>query len=430
VTPLWLAAAWLVLGALGAALHGVPRLRLGVALSTPAALLLLCLLSPRVGAAPAPLLGASPALGREAVGLLVAATAAIWLVLLLSESLDGMEVLGIGAVGGATVLLLGARSPLLFGVAALLGVAALYLRWQLAAPDRSSLATGRVGGIGAVALLAASILLPVSPDSAAAGPLVAGLLATGVMALVALVPLGGWAAGAMGMLRAPEIAIWLLLLAPAVLLSAATFGAGLPPVARLEFDHALLGFGLASGLWAGAMALRSRAAGGGVGRGAAAPLASDPQRIRYQRIALGDLALVAVAIGTGQTVASDAALILILTHLIVGPLLLQTSGRALHLPRRVLWLALSGLPPAPSFWGRLLVMEACAGVGLGVAVVCLIALGALTLAAVLGVAREAGSSARGASIPHLGVAWAAAAAAGAVGVVPVVAIHLVFGPGG
>ena len=189
----WLAGAWLAV-AVGAALASRrPSLRRPAALAGPAILVVLCLLAARAGTSPHPLAEAPPALSREGVGLLVAAAAAIWVCLLFSESLDGRELLGVAAVGGATTVLLGARSPLLFGVAALCGVAALTLSWVRASPGRGTLAAGRVAGSGAAALIGASIFLPVTAQGDAGAEIAgmaAGLLAVGLIAMVALVPLG------------------------------------------------------------------------------------------------------------------------------------------------------------------------------------------------------------------------------------------------
>ena len=251
----WLAGAWAGVG-LAAGIWG-GRQRRAAALLAPLLLLGLTLGASLSGTGPLPLAGGPLALPREGAGLLAAAALALWVCLLLADRLDGRELLGIGAVGGAVVLILSSGSPLLYGVSALLGVAALTVRWVTSAPSRATLAAGRVAGTGAAALVAASIVL--SPVSADAEPgLVGGLLVVGVLALAAVVPLGGWAAGAVGLLRAPEIAIWLLLLAPAVLLGAFSIPAALPLIGRLDFDHTLLACGLISALWGGAQTLRAR----------------------------------------------------------------------------------------------------------------------------------------------------------------------------
>ncbi len=427
----WLAGAWLAVAVLAALAARRPSLRRPAALAGPAILVVLSLLAARAGTSPHPLAEAPPALSREGVGLLVAASAAIWVCLLFSESLDGRELLGVAAVGGATTVLLGARSPLLFGVAALVGVTALTLSWVRASPGRGTLAAGRVAGSGAAALIGASIFLPVTAQGDAGAEIAgmaAGLLAVGLIAMVALVPLGGWAAGSLATLRPSQAAIWLLLLAPAVLLCATAIPSGLPASGRLALQHTLLVCGLISSGWAGALAVR--APGRRRGDPGSGPGAPAPGALRYRRIALGDLALVAVGIGTGQPVAVPAALLIILSHLVVGPLLLQDPRAGLELPRRGLWLALSGVPPSPSFWGRFLVLQACAGFGGLIVVACVFAEGLLTLAGVLAITRGAVSGGQAAARHQVAAAWALTLAAAAVSLVPMAAIQLVFGAGG
>jgi len=429
----WLAGTWLAAAVLGAATGHWPQLRRAAALTGMAAILICCLLTSRSGTVPDPLAETSPLLSREAAGLLVAAAAALWMALMLVDRLDGRELLGIGGVGGAAALLLGARSPLLFGVAALIAVLALTLRWVSVFPGRATLAAGRVAGAGAAALVAASLFLPAPAPTGAGAPQVgmaAGLLAAGLVALAALIPLGGWAAGAMASLAAPEVGSWMLLLAPAVLVSSAPLAGALPLAGRLAVQHSLLTCGLISAVWAGVQASRvevnlraARRAGGS----ADAVRSAVRGGLAYRRLALGDLALVAVGVGTGQPVGLDGGLILILTHLVAAPLLLQSSRAGLTLPRRVLWLALTGVPPAPSFWGRFLVLQACAGFSGPVTIACLVALGLMTMAGALAVTR--GDAAAGTPAPphQVVAAWALGAAAAAVAVVPMVAVHLVFG---
>jgi len=408
VNAAWLAAAWGLVGV--AAGLAPPRLRRPAAFAAPLLLAALTLLAVRGGARPDPFLGGGLSLSREAAGLICAGAVALWVCLLLAERLNGRELLALGSVGAAVVVLLSAGSPLLFGVAALLGVGALTLRWVTVAPSRATLATGRVAGMGAAALIAASLLLPaVAPDSQPG--MVAGLLVVGVLALAAVVPLGGWAAGALADLRAPEFATWLLLLAPAVLLCAFSMAGVLPLAAGLAFQHTLLVCGLGSAIWAGVQTLRAGPA------------------TRYGRLALGDLSLVAAGIGTGEPAALAGGLVLILTHLVVAPLLLQPSRPGLGPPRRLAWLALCGLPPSPAFWGRFLVLEACAAFGAPAAAGCLVAGGLVTVAAVLAAAR--GETTAGKPAPHhrVAVAWAVALVALAAGLLPMGAVHLVFGPG-
>lgn len=405
----WLAGAWAATGI--AAGLAPARLRRPAALVAPLLLVVLSLLTPQSGALPEPLGGQGLALPHAAAGVVAAGAAALWFCLLLTESLDGRELIGVGTVGGAVVLLLSTGSPLLFGVAALLAVAALTLRWVATAPTRATLAAGRVAGMGAAALIAASLLLPaaVSPD--AQPGVVAGLLAVGVLALAAVVPLGGWAAGALADLPASYFATWLLLLAPAVLLSAFAMAGALPLVAGLAFQHTLLACGLGSAIWAAVQTLRAGPA------------------TRYGRLALGDLSLMAAGIGTAEPAALAGGLVLILTHLVVAPLLLQRQRPGLGVPRRLAWLALCGLPPSPAFWGRFLVLEACAAFGAPAAAGCVVAGGLVTVAAILAAAR--GETDAGDPAPHYrrAAAWTLAVVALGVGLAPMGAVHLVFGAG-
>jgi hypothetical protein len=429
VSVLWLAGTWLGVGLAASLAVRRPRLRAAVVLAVPLLLLIATLLASPDSGAPAPLAGAPPSLSRVGQGVLVAAAAALWLCLLLTERVGGTEVLGFAAAGAAVALMLGARSPLLFGVAALLAVAALALSWIQAAPGRGTLAAGRVAGTGAAALVGAAVFLPASGQGdagVAVAAMASGLLAAGVVAILALVPLGGWAAGAMGTLRAADAAVWLLLLAPAVLVSSLGLPSGLPLAARLALEHTLLACGLLSALWAGALAIRV----GALSRPSTdCAVTVTPSALRYRRLALGDLALAAAAIGTGQPEATPAVLLLIATHLLAGPLLLQGPRAGLDLPRRGLWLALCGIPPSPSFWGRFLVLQACAGFGGPSAIPCVVAQGLMTLAAILAIARGEGAAAVRARPHQIAAAWALAAAAVVIAVVPLDAIRVVFGPG-
>ena len=408
----WLAGAWIVVGliaAVAARRFGHRRFVGGLALLVLAAA---SLFTVRVGVGHSPLGEAGLSLSREDAGLLVASAVALALCFLLAERIDSVALVSIGCVGAAVVLLVSTASPLLYGVSALLAVLGLSVRWMTSAPGAASLAAGRVAGVGAASLVAASVFLPISAQEPAtlAGPaLVGGLLVAGVIALVALVPCGGWAAGALACLRAVDIATWMLLLAPAVLITAALIPASLPGTGRLAFQDTILVAGLTSAVWAGAQSLR-------------AGLAS-----RYGRLAIGDLALMAAGIGTGQSVAVTGGLLLIATHLVAAPLLLQPPRRTLAAPRRLLWLAVSGLPPSPAFWGRLLVLRGCASSGGPATVVCLAACGLMTLASVLVVARGEGG-AEAMTAPHQSVlAWGLGMLAVAASLMPLLAVHVVFG---
>ncbi len=331
----WLAVSWLGVGTIAGLSRRWPGWRRPAATLAPAVLVALTLLTPNREALLEPLASGPPVLSREAAGLLVAALVALTICVALGATLDGVEVAAIGVMGSATVLVVGARSPLLFGAGALVAVAVLAVRWITATPGRATMATGRVAGAAAAALLAASILLPLPPQQGptqdAAG-MVGGLLAAGLAGTLALVPVGGWAAGAMGELRASEAGAWLILLAPAIALSAVAIPAELPLVARLDVEHTLLVCGLLSAGWAGIQALRAR-------RGATSgSLRVSAVSLSYRRLALGDLGLVMAAIGTGQPQSAGAALLLVLTHLVAAPVLLHELAAR---PRR------SPPPPPP-----------------------------------------------------------------------------------
>src|SRR6202022_3078233 len=93
------------------------------------------------------------------------------------------------------------------------------------------------------------------------------------------------------------------------------------------------------------------------------------------------------AIGSTQPVGISGGLLLLITHLLVGPLLLQPPQEGLGPPRRLAWVALTGVPPTPAFWGRFLVLEACAAANNQAGVLCAAAVGLLFLSAVLTVVR-------------------------------------------
>jgi hypothetical protein len=423
----WLAGSWLAVGALAGLARRWPRLRRPVALLAAAALVALTLLTPIRGIGLRPLTAGPPVLSREAAGLLVASLVALAVCVALSVRLDGAEMAAIAVMGAAAVLVVGARSPLLFAAGALVAVTLLALRWFVSAPGRPALAAGRVAAAAAAALLAASVFLPLGnqqgPSADAAG-MVAGLLAAGLAGTVALVPVGGWAAGAMGELRAPEAGAWLLLLAPAIALSAVAIPAELPLVARLDVEHTLLVCGLVSAGWAGIQAIRARSR---VGTGS---LPVSAVTLSYRRLALGDLGLVMAAIGSGQPQAAAAALLLVLTHLVAAPLLLHDARTGLGAPRHLLRLAVSGLPPAPSFWGRLLVLEACAGFGSVALVAAIMVEGLMTFAGVLAVTWEDAAGESRAGVVEVVAGWAVTLAAVAMAAAPAAATHLVFGSSG
>ena len=370
MSPAVLAVVWVALGIVTALLS---RQRL-TRRFTPVAALGAAAVVTAIGAGPGvsgPLLGEGlGTLSRAGAGLLVAGAVATALCLLLAPGVQGVEGLTAGVAGAAAVLLLSTSSALYWGLAALAAFVAVAVRWVTVSPGRATLAAGRVGGTGAACVVAAAAFLPVTGLPTGPRPnLVGGLLLMGIAAGLALVPLGGWAVGVLGSVRGAEVAPWLLLLAPAVALSSLAMPGELPLGGAQTLQRGLLLTGLVSAVWGGIQAWRG-----------------DPGR-RYGRVVLADLGLIAAAIGSLQPAARSAVLLLLLTHLVAAPVLLQPSRSGGERQRRLLWVALSGLPPTPSFWGRYLVVAACAGAGAQAAQAALVAAGLLLVAACLAFVR-------------------------------------------
>jgi len=415
LNPLAVAVVWLGTGTAGALL--LPRLRLRrLAMVVPLAGLAAIVVA-GAGSSPIQFLATTVSISsvdRAGQGLLAAAAVSLTAAVILAPSLSGSESFAIGLVGGATVIALATDSVAVWAIALTAAVAALALRWLTATPSRATLAAGRVAGGGAAALLGAGLFLPL-PDVAGPRPvLVAILLASGVAALMALLPLGGWAAGGYSSLRGIDVAPWQLLLAPAVLLSTARLTAALPSASAAVFGRALLVMALATAVWNGLQAAR-------------APLST-----RYGRAFLTDLALAAAAVGgTRSSVALTAGLLMVLTHLLLGPVLLPLHEEPRRRrPQRVAWALLSGLPPTPSFWGRFLVLEALAQTNAALLYPALVAAALIFVAATLaflpGQTRRSGA-APGPGMLAAGVSWLLVGGGVALGLVPQGITSMIFG---
>jgi hypothetical protein len=369
MTPILLVAVWVAGGAVALLLGPLRARWLAAAVPAVAGLCALAVstVSPWPGPDASAHYGASLALGRPAAGLLVAGGLALALTLALAPRLDGGEVLTACAAGAACAVALAATVPIVWSVALAVAVATLTVRWITTAPHRATLAAGRIAGLGAAALIAAAAFLPgAGPSLDARTALAGGCLAAGVSALLALVPLGGWAAASTGVVRGADLAPWALLVAPTVLLGATVLLPGLPPGARNPFANVLLSMGVVSALWGGLMALRS----------------AEPAR--YGRVLIADLALAAAGLGSTHTAGRLGCFVLVLTHMGAGPLLLHHARSALDRQRRLAWLSLSGLPPTPAFWGRYLVLLSLAAAN-GTALLA----GLVTSAALMGTAARA-----------------------------------------
>jgi hypothetical protein len=355
-------------------------------------------------------LGSASGLDRTAAGLLAACGITVGLAQLLAPAHDGAEPAVAGLTGAAAVVLLGTQDVLGAGLALLAGTAVIGLRWILVSPGRATLAAARVPLAAAAAITAAAVFLPVPPGTGPRSSLVGGLLLGGLAGLLALLPLGGWAAAAMAGLRSGDIAAWALLLLPATLLAAGRLASGLPQPGLLLFQHGLLATGLLSAIWSSIHAAR------------------ETPGHRYIRILLADVALVAAGIGSTQPQAVGGGLLLVLAHLVSGPLLLQRARPELLLPRRLVWIGLTGLPPAPAFWGRFLILEACAAANNEAGLLAAVAMGFLFLAAVLVVVRGEQDSVEERGPRLLGsLAWIMPAGALALGLAPAALGRLVFG---
>jgi len=365
MSPLVIAAVWLALVSSAVLRRRTARL---VAL-VPLVGVGLTLLVTRSSTAAVPLGGLTGITGldRTGEGVLVAAGISMALVVLFQPSIDVSVGRAVGVVGAAATVAMASSDPLVTALALTAAVATLVLRWIGQSPGKATLAAGRVAGTGTAALIAASPFLPLTGFTTGARPVVVGvLLATGVAALLAVYPLGGWAAGVIGALKPAEIAPWLVLLVPVVLIIAERIPGGNLGGGTPVYEHVLLVVGLGSAVWGGLWAVRGRTA------------------MRYGRVFMVDIALCAAAVeGASVSPAVTGAMIILLTHLTLAPILLRSEDAGLRWPRRVAWALLSGVPPSPAFWGRLLILEALAAGNVGSTIAAVIAMGAIFIAAVM-----------------------------------------------
>jgi hypothetical protein len=415
VSALAVAAVWLGAGAAGALFHTRLKFR-RLAIVVPLAGLAAVIVA-GAGSSPIQFLSTTVTVSgvdRSGQGLLAAAAVSLATAVILAPSLSGSESFAIGMVGGATVVALATDAVVVWALALTAAVAALAVRWITASPSRGTLAAGRVAGGGAAALLAAGLFLPL-PDVAGPRPvLVAILLASGVAALMALLPLGGWAAGGYASLRGIDVAPWQLLLAPAVLLSTDRLGGALPTASVAVFQRTLLAMALATAVWSGLQAARAHLSA------------------RYGRVFLADLALAAAAVGgTRSSVALTGGLLIVLTHLLLGPVLLPLHEEPRRSrPQRVAWALLSGLPPTPSFWGRFLVFEALAQTNAALLYPALVAAALVFVATILaclpGQTRRPGSAPR-AGLLAPSVSWLLVGGGIALGLAPQGITGMIFG---
>lgn len=413
MSPAVIAAVWVVLGITAAAVLRRRTARL-VAI-VPLAGAGLTLLATRTLTPVVPLggLGSINGLDRAGQGMLVTVGISMALVIALHPTIDVSIARTVGVVGASVTLALASGDPLLTALALTVAVGTLALRWIGLSPGRATLAAGRIAGSGTAALVAASPFLPLSGFTTGARPVVVGgLLVAGVAALLAIYPVGGWAAGILGVLRPLDVAPWLVLLVPVVLLVAERIPQGVLGDGVPVYEHILLVLGLGSAVWGGVWAVRG------------------PARTRYGRIFMTDIALCIAAVGGARSSpAVTGALIIVLSHLTLAPILLRPAAAGLIWPRRVAWALLSGVPPSPSFWGRFLLLEALAAGNVDSTIAAVVAMTGIFIATVMACStRTVRAPAPGwrSRVPEAG-AWLLVAAGIAIGLAPQSFSSFVFG---
>ena len=413
MSPLVAAAVWVVLG-LGAATFLHRRSARLIAI-VPLAGAVMTPLIARSSAPAIPLggLAAITGLDRTGAGVLVAAALSMCLVILMQPTVDVAVGRTIGIAGAAATIAMASSDPLVTGLALTVAVATVTLRWIGLSPGRATLAAGRVAGSGTAALVAASPFLPLTGFTTGARPVVVGgLLAAGVAALLAIYPVGGWAAGVIGSLKPLEVAPWMILVVPVVLVLAERIPGGVLGDGVPIFEHVLLVVGLGSALWGGVWAI------------------GGPARMRYGRVFMADIALCVAAVeGARVSPAVTGALIIVLIHLTVAPILLIPEQASLVWPRRVAWALISGVPPSPAFWGRFLLLDALAAGNIGSTIAAVIAMTAIFVAAVMACSIKASANVASGCTARLpdGAAWLLVAGGIALGLAPQSLSVFVFG---
>ena len=361
MSPTAVALAWAIPG-LAAALFATRSHRRLPAALVPMAAAIAAAFSLGGGADQLPVLpSAGLSLGAPAAGMVLVGALAMSVGWLLAPPGDAGEILAGAAAGALGVVALSTGSPLVWGLCLLSASLLIAVSRVAAAPSRATLAGARITALGAGALLAAAPFLPV--DETLPDPrlrLAGGLLATGIAALLALVPFGGWLTGAGRASRPASLLPYVVLVLPAVVLPAQALQLALPSGSRAILGWVMLPLGSVTVAWSAFMALTS----------------SD--RDRYPRVLVADLGLVALGLVAQEDSARLGSLILLLTHMVAAPLLLGEPAAEPARPRRFAWLAVSGIPPTPAAWGRLsLVIGLVAAYGAPPLVVALPAIGAI-----------------------------------------------------
>jgi hypothetical protein len=220
-----------------------------------------------------------------------------------------------------------------------------------------------------------------------------------------LFPLGGWTTEVRRHVGGRAIAPWLLAVLPVLLVSSSTLGMGLPAPLWKLVQAWLLPVALTSGL--------IHALGW---------LSHDSDH--YVRMALADYALAFAVMGTRSTSVPLIVLLLISPHLLSGPVLVTAGNAERSAAIRFHWLLLSGIPPTPVFWGRLLAVGAIAVSSQLAFVVALTICGLHLIGCVLA---SRGSSDPASDLPRSVVPWVLGALSLVVGVAPNQVLSRVFG---
>jgi hypothetical protein len=274
-------------------------------------------------------------------------------------------------------------------------------------PGRQTIAAVRATCVGAAILAGIPPLLPVLPTAdAALATLVTAMLLIGYVPLVGLFPFNGWAVAAARNLGQLDIAAWALGAVPVATTVVFRISAGLPPLYALNGAHLITFVGLLSAVWSSVRALNATG------------------RDRYFRILFADIGLCAAGLASASWAAIAGLEIVFATHIACLPFL---AGDRKH--GRGWWMALSAIPPAPGFWGRLLIVQACAVTNVTSVIAAVTVSSLITIATLIalhrGSADEAASSPRG--WPGTVATLAAAAICLALALQPGPLVHGVLG---
>lgn len=243
------------------------------------------------------------------------------------------------AVAAFTVML-SVQSSLAQAALWSLGLWLLIVRWMTLAPGGATLTAGRAVGLSTGAFLAVTpFLLDVgAAGSGARTDVIAGLLAVSFAVPLGLLPVGGWAIGVFSLLPRREVLVWIAVVVPAAVLSLSSTLTRIGDPERQVLTVVLLVSALTTAVWSGVGALRVQGAD------------------RYLRCFVADVALAVVGIVSATADGRKGALLIVIGHICLSPLLFTTVSERIG---RYGWLLLSGLPFSPFWWARLLVVEAC-----------------------------------------------------------------------